>query len=226
MSACIPSGAAMSNAARLNANARTISQPTAGAVEPNLGTDQQWSAWMAAAQTGDKNAYETLLRSCIPLIKRVARQQRVHPDWIDDVVQETLLSVHDARRTYDPRRSFVAWLRTIAQRRAIDGLRRAGRTTGREVHAPLAYENHPDVSADPETVAFELDRNALLNSAIVALPAGQRDAIEYLALRGHSFADAATVANRTEGSLRVSWHRALRALRAQIDRKDRSNGFE
>src|SRR6516164_6672016 len=48
-------------------------------------------------------------------------------DFIDDVVQETLLTVHQARHTYDPNRSFTAWLRTIAQRRAIDGLRRAAR---------------------------------------------------------------------------------------------------
>ena len=84
-------------------------------------TDQLWSAWMAAAQAGDRSAYEALLRACTPFIKRVARHQGVHPDWIDDVVQETLLAIHGARRTYDPGRSFTAWLRTIAQRRAIDG---------------------------------------------------------------------------------------------------------
>ena len=50
-------------------------------------------------------------------------------DRIDDVVQETLTTVHRARQTYDPSRSFAAWLRTIAQRRSIDGLRHHGRHT-------------------------------------------------------------------------------------------------
>ena len=83
---------------------------------------------MVAAQAGDRAAYETLLRDCIPIVKRVARGQGMRPDFIDDVVQETLLTVHQARQTYDPNRSFTAWLRTIAQRRVIDGLRRSGRT--------------------------------------------------------------------------------------------------
>ena len=78
---------------------------------------------MIAAQAGDRIAYETLLRDCIPFIKLVVRGQGVHHDTIDDVVQETLITVHRARQTYDPGRSFTAWLRAIAQRRAIDALR-------------------------------------------------------------------------------------------------------
>jgi Sigma-70 region 2 len=79
--------------------------------------DRRRAAWMVAAQAGDRAAYETLLRDCIPFIKQVARGKGIRPDLIDDVVQETLLTVHRARQTYDPNRSFTAWLRTIAQRR-------------------------------------------------------------------------------------------------------------
>ncbi len=170
---------------------------------------------MAAGQTGNKIVYETLLRDCIPFIKRIARAQGVHANCIDDVVQETLFTVHAARQTYDPNRSFTAWLRTIAQRRSIDGLRRAGRTTAREIHAPLAYDNHPDLSASPETAAFELNRTAVLYAAIGALPARQRDAIEHLVFRRHN-APSGTVVERTNASLRVSWHRAIKSLRAHI----------
>lgn len=184
-------------------------------------TDRRWSAWMTAAQAGNRTAYEALLRDCIPFIKRVARGQGVRPDVIDDVVQETLLTVHLARQTYDPRRPFTAWLRMIAQRRAIDGLRRTGRTGAREVHAPFAYENHPDTGGDPEAAAFELDRAALLEAAIGALPARQRDAVEYLTSRGQPLSNAAVAVGHTAGSLRVSWHRAIKSLRAQLHRKDR-----
>jgi RNA polymerase sigma-70 factor (ECF subfamily) len=172
---------------------------------------------MFAAQGGDKTAYETLLRDCIPFIRQVARAQGVHPDGIDDIVQETLLAIHGARQTYDPSRSFTAWLRVIAQRRAVDGLRRSGRTTAREVHAPLAYENHPDVGTGPEAAILERDRTARLDSAIGALPAAQRNAIEHFVLRAHP---AATMAARTEGSLRVNWHRAIKSLRAHIGEND------
>jgi RNA polymerase sigma-70 factor (ECF subfamily) len=172
---------------------------------------------MVAAQSGDKAAYESLLRDCIPFIRRVARAQGVYSDGIDDVVQETLLTIHGARQTYDPRRSFTAWLRVIAQRRAIDGLRRSGRTTAREVHAPLAYENHPDVGTSPEAAVLEWDRSARLTAAMGALPPSQRKAIEHFVSRD---APAATEAQRTKGSLRVSWHRAIKSLRAHIGEKE------
>jgi RNA polymerase sigma-70 factor (ECF subfamily) len=133
---------------------------------------------MVAAQAGDRAAYETLLRDCIPFIHRVARGQGVPSDFVDDVVQETLLTIHQARRTYDPSRSFTAWLRTIAQRRAIDGLRRGGRARKREIHKPLAYESHADPGGDPEQAAFQIGRQ----TQRPALPTGSAT-VEQLA--GH-----------------------------------------
>jgi RNA polymerase sigma-70 factor (ECF subfamily) len=183
-------------------------------------TDRQWAVWMVAAQAGDKSAYESLLRDCIPFIRGVVRGQGVRPAAVDDVVQETLLTIHRARQTYDPSRSFTAWLRMIAQRRAIDGLRQAGRTGMREIYEPLAYENHADAGDDPEEAAFGMDRAVLLGTAIGSLPARQRDAVEQIALRGHSLAEAAAATGRTAGSLRVNWHRAIKTLRSQLGRKD------
>jgi RNA polymerase sigma factor (sigma-70 family) len=181
--------------------------------------DRQRAAWMAAAQVGDRVAYEKLLHDCIPLIKRVARGQGIRFDCIDDVVQETLLSVHQARHTYDPNRSFTAWLRTIAQRRAIDGLRRAARTRTREVHAPFAYVNHSDSRVHPEETVSQNDHAKLLNFALGKLSVRQREAIEHLALQSQSLAQTATATGRSTGSLRLDWHRALKALRAQFGGK-------
>ena len=78
-------------------------------------SDIRRSALMAAAQTGDRTAYETLLRDCVPFIASLARRQGVPSDRTDDVVQEVLLTVHRARATYDPWRSFDAWLRVIVE---------------------------------------------------------------------------------------------------------------
>ena len=46
---------------------------------------------MAAAQAGDRVAYDTLLRDCLPFIAGIARRQGVPPESIDDVVQRTEL---------------------------------------------------------------------------------------------------------------------------------------
>src|SRR5262249_10504988 len=133
-----------------------------------------------------------------------------------DVVQETLLTVHRIRHTYDPNRSFAAWLKTIVQRRAIDVMRNRGRTVTREVHAPLVFENYSDPADGPEDAVHQADRKDLLEAAIAALPAKQRQAVEQLALKGRSLAEAAVATGLSAGSLKVNLHRALAKLHGRI----------
>ena len=182
--------------------------------------DRQRSDLMVAAQAGDRAAYEALLRGCVPMIKSVAYRQGVPFDGIDDVVQETLLTVHRARQTYDPNRPFSAWLRTIAYRRAIDAMRRQGYKGARELHAPIAYENHPDPNDDPEQALDRTDRAAQLGRAVDTLPSGQRDAVKHLVLLEQSLDQAAEETKKTAGAIKVNLHRAVKTLRARMSGKD------
>src|SRR5262245_37462581 len=182
--------------------------------------DLRRSVWMAAAQTGDGVVYQALLRECIPIIKNVARRRGVSVDRIDDVVQDVLLTVHCARHTYDPGRSFTAWLCVIVDRRAIDLIRRIRRQDLREVHAPLAFEDHADQSADPTRGLVHADNSNTLAHAIASLPARQRQAVQHLVLEERSLVDAAALTRRTAGSLKVNLHRALKALRDKIRTQD------
>jgi RNA polymerase sigma factor (sigma-70 family) len=179
-------------------------------------TDSHRSSLMAAAQAGDRTAYETLLRECVPIIKMVARRLRVPEDQADDVVQEVLLSVHHARQTYDPTRPFTAWLQVIAERRAIDHLRRGNRQRRREVDAPLAYENHADPAADPSRGVRDSDGARSADRMIADLPERQREAVQHLVLGDRSLSEAAALTGRTPGALKVNLHRALKALRAKL----------
>lgn len=181
--------------------------------------DARRRALMAAAQAGDRTAYETLLQDCVPLIKSVARRQGVTTDHVDDVVQEVLLTVHRARQTYDPSRSFTAWLRVIAERRAIDLLRQTGRRGAREVHAPLAYDNYADASADPARGVDHADDAETIGQALASLPARQREAVQVLVIEEQSLAQASALTRRSKVSLKVNLHRALKALRGASRRE-------
>jgi len=154
------------------------------------------------------------------MIRSVAYRQGVPFDGIDDVVQETLLTVHRARQTYDPNRPFSAWLRTIAQRRAIDVMRRRGYREARELHAPIPYEHHPDPSDDPEQALGRTDQAARLARAADALPSGQRDAVKHVVILEQSLPEAAAATGRSAGAVKVNLHRAVKALRARMSGKD------
>jgi RNA polymerase sigma factor (sigma-70 family) len=190
------------------------------AVQTRTESDARRSELMAAAQNGDRVAYETLLRDCVPFIASVARRQGVPSDRIDDVVQEVLLTVHRARSTYDPQRSFEAWLRVIAERRAIDILRQLYRFQVREVHAPLDYENHADETIDVSTVIEHIDEAERVGAAVAELPKRQREAVRHIMLEEKSLGEAAALTGRSKGSLKVTLHRALKALRLKMDRGD------
>lgn len=182
----------------------------------DAGADPRWSTWMAAAQAGDSAAYQALLRDCVPVIKSIARRRGVAADRIDDVVQDVLLTIHRARQTYDPSRSFMAWLSVIADRRAIDLLRRTRRQDLREVYAPLAFESHADEAADQTQALARSDATGAVARALASLPARQREAVERLVLEERSLTDVAALTRRTKGSLKVNLHRALKALRCRM----------
>lgn len=178
--------------------------------------DRRLADLMAQAQAGDKAAYARLLRDCEPIIRRAARRAGLAGDMIDDAIQDTLLTLHNARQTYDPTRSFTAWLTTIAQRRSIDVRRRTGRTERREVHAPLAYEGHADDTVDPARGWEDAGRAGQLQAAISTLTPGQREAVEEIGLRDRSLAEAAAVTGKTTGALKVNFHRAMKVLRGRL----------
>ena len=179
--------------------------------------DDRLRALMVAAQGGDKPSYARLLADCEPTIRRVSRRVGAHPDWIDDIVQETLLTLHGARQTYDPSRSFLAWLNTISRRRAIDVMRRNGRRGRREVYAPIQYEQHADPEADASSAWREAARAEDLERAVAGLTASQKQAIELIALRGSSLAEASASTGRTKGALKVNFHRAIATLKRRLE---------
>ena len=144
------------------------------------------------------------------------RRQGVPADRVDDVVQDTLLTIHRARQTYDPTRSFTAWLAVLAERRAVDLLRKTGRHAVREVHEPIAYERHADESAAVPGPKIEPEVSQRLGEAVADLPLRQREAVQMLVLQERSLAETAATTGRSNGSLKVNLHRALKSLRARL----------
>ena len=182
--------------------------------------DLRRSAQMAAAQAGDRVAYESLLRDCVPLIRAVALRRGVTADYVEDVVQDVLLTIHRARQTYDPNRSFSAWLRTIADRRAIDLQRRIGRQHARSSMRRSISKSFADERAGPTDAGPSA--GGRVKEALASLPERQREAVRLLVLEEQSLSEAAVATRRSKGALKVNLHRALKALRGRFAGEDRS----
>lgn len=177
--------------------------------------DLRWSRLMAAAQAGDRRAYEDLLRECLPLLRQICRARLRDATEAEDAVQDTLLTIHRARASYDASRPFRPWLVAIAERRALDRIRARGRRSGREAALDLAAElPAPEASADAA-----LDANhaaAQLREAVQDLPQSQRTALGLTKLQDLTLQEASARSGMSIGAIKVATHRAVQTLRRRL----------
>jgi RNA polymerase sigma-70 factor (ECF subfamily) len=167
---------------------------------------------MCAAQTGERAAYERLLREITPFIRSIVRRYCSNRADIEEMVQDTLLTVHRVRHTYDPNRAFAPWLAAIASRRSIDALRRRVRVAKYEAPEDGSYETFADSAANSEMEAVRSSDD--VRELLRQLPARQREALEALKLKEMSLAEASVSSGQSVAALKVNAHRALKALRA------------
>jgi len=91
-----------------------------------LATPSDEIRWVIAAQCGERDALESLLRSVQPSLHRYVRRL-VGDDHADDVAQVVLIAIARKVAWLSEPRFFRAWAFRIASRAAFDHLRRERR---------------------------------------------------------------------------------------------------
>lgn len=181
--------------------------------------DARWSQMMAAAQAGDARAYNALLRECVPLLRSICRGRLSVAADVEDAVQDTLLTIHRVRHTYDPARPLSPWLVAIADRRALDRSRSIGRVSRRHVDLDAASGVASMVpGADAEVDSRRA--SARLLRAVEELPLAQRTALSLTKVHEFSLTEASNRSGMTVGALKVATHRAIVSLRRRFGVKD------
>jgi RNA polymerase sigma-70 factor (ECF subfamily) len=180
--------------------------------------EQEATVLMVRAQDGDGRAYAVLLTRLSVTARQYARSRVGDVPWLDDVMQETLLSIHAARRTYDRRRPFAPWFYAILSRRMIDVLRKQKRIAGREFGTDVLPEPPAEV-ASVQGGSETLDARRL-NAALEALPDRQRAIVRALKLEDKSVKDVSDELGMTPSAVKVAAHRGYKALRRLLGDKE------
>jgi RNA polymerase sigma-70 factor, ECF subfamily len=162
---------------------------------------------MQRMQCGDADACRALLDDIGPLLSRFLRRRIADAHELEDVYQEVLMAVFEARHTYEPHRPFEPWLFAIARNIAADSVRRRWSRAKWEELVAEAPER-PASDSSPTTPE--------LASVLAQIPAEQREAFELLKVDGLSVAAAAERAGVSVAALKVRAHRAYKALRRLI----------
>jgi RNA polymerase sigma-70 factor (ECF subfamily) len=160
---------------------------------------------------GDAPAYHAFLQELSAHLRAFLRKRLARlPDEVEDLVQESLLAVHNQRHTYDAGQPLTAWVHAIAKYKLVDLLRRRAK---RELLTdPLDDEIDFLCSSDSDAADARRDLGKLL----AHLPDRQRLPIVHMKLEGRSVAETARLTGMSESAVKVGVHRGLKALAAMI----------
>jgi len=171
--------------------------------------DAELTGLMLRGLDGDAAAWRVLLTELRGSLTVYFRRRLIGREAdAEDLVQECLIAIHGKRATFDRRLRLSAWVFAIARYKLIDHLRRQGRTAT----APLDDDGSILAAHTVEDGVVRRDLGRLLS----ILPDRQRRLIEDVRLAGFSMAEAAARNGYTEGAAKVSVHRAMKVLTAEV----------
>ncbi len=142
-------------------------------------------------------AYDQLARPVFGLVRKVVRD----PAQAEEVAQEVLLEVWRTATRFDTSRgSAMAWVVTIAHRRAIDRIRATTAQVQREQRAGTLREAPPESVAD--TVESRLDAERV-RRCLGSLTSLQRESVTLAYYGGYTYPQVATLLGTALGTIKT-----------------------
>jgi RNA polymerase sigma factor (sigma-70 family) len=128
----------------------------------------------AVAENRDKEAFRDLFETFAPRIRAFIGRQGTDSETVEEVVQETFVSVWKKAHLFDPgKASASTWMFAIARNARVDLLRKVNR--------PALDPDDPALVADPEPSAHQLvsrsQEAARLKEVMALLPPEQQEVL-------------------------------------------------
>lgn len=156
---------------------------------------------------GNAADYRSFLAELTRHLRGYLRKRIPHfREDVEDLVQEILLAVHNARNTFRPDEPLTPWVYAIARYKLQDFFR----TRARREWLQEPVEDLDAIFAEPDDERIDARRD--IGKLLDHLPDKQRLSILHVKLEGHSIAEAARLTGFTESAIKVNIHRGLKAL--------------
>jgi len=162
---------------------------------------------------GDGLQYEQFLKTLSGHLRAFFKKRLFQlPDDIEDLVQETLLAIHNHKHTFKTDQAITAWVYAIARYKLIDFYR--SRSIKEALNDPL--DDEMEIVAHSETDIYEAKRD--LHALLSELPDRQRLPIVHVKIEGLSVLQTADLTGMTPSAIKVGIHRGLKTLAAKLRR--------
>ena len=171
---------------------------------------------MRLAGRNDAAAFEVIFERHVDAAYALSHRMCGMRSLADDVVQEAFLAVWRRAERYDPARGSVrAWTLGIVHNRAIDALRHAGIHERRRASDDGIEELVPAPDRTDGAVLRESSANDI-RSALRALPAEQRHAIELAYFGGFTHIEIAEIMDAPAGTVKGRMRLGMQKLRGSL----------
>jgi RNA polymerase sigma factor (sigma-70 family) len=169
---------------------------------------------------GDEDAFRLIFERYALRLQRVLRRQVPSDEDAKELVQQTFLHLHRARKDFRHGMSLRPWLFTICLNLKREHFRRKQRRP--EVLVDV-HDERGDRSAPPHD-PVQADVSRRLRGALGTLPPNQREVIELHWFDGLPFGEVAQVVGASVSAVKVRAHRGYVRLRAVLgDEWDRNH---
>jgi RNA polymerase sigma-70 factor (ECF subfamily) len=180
--------------------------------------DHGWKLTASAAMDryacGEDAAFSELYDLLAPRLSSFFFRRTGDKARTEDLLQQTFLQMHCARRHFTQGSCVVPWSFAIGRRLLIDQFRKDGREVLEDDDCEERQSAAPD--AGPDRLAGQRRLAKRIEEELERVPPAHRAAFDLVKRDGLSIAEAAQVLGTTVAAVKLRAHRAYEALRASL----------
>jgi RNA polymerase sigma-70 factor (ECF subfamily) len=177
-------------------------------------------ALVERARSGDRAAFDAIVRSRIDAVYRTSLAILGDPSAAADATQETFLAAWAHRAGLRDPDSFGAWLGRINVNACRSQLRRRKRTSVREITLPEVDDDRTPASTQPAPDDRAVGAD-VFDRAFARLSVEDRAVLVMHHLQERPVTEIAVVLGAPEGTIKSRLHRARAALEAALAKESR-----
>ena len=178
--------------------------------------DIQEQNWIAAAQTGDQDAFEQLVRLYEKRVYALTSRMCRNPADAEEAAQEAFLAAWQGLPFFRGDSSFSTWLYRLASNACVDVLRREGRhrsAAGPSLNDEETVIDVADDAPSPHALAERAELRQQIEEALSALPEDYRQVLILREMHQRSYDEIAEILALDLGTVKSRINRGRKRLR-------------
>ena len=187
-----------------------------------LGAEASEEELVEAAQAGQSEAFDLLVRRYQDYLYRLMVRACHHPQDAEEVASEAFVRAYEKLRQFENRSSFVSWVGRIATNLCFRRRERKELPQESLEERAREEEGHPDRSPaadvpDPELSAVQAEMKRLLRAAVAELPEPDQTVLRLRDIEGLPAAEVSERTGLTVAAVKARLHRARGRLRERLN---------